>query len=96
MTQISDTANKIELLKPEEVWEMLKISPNTLTNMYKDGRLARIEVAPRIFRYRKSDIEAIMQGRLPRTLDNKGYMTPHSTEMINRQRRRREAAQQGK
>jgi excisionase family DNA binding protein len=45
-----------ELLRKEEVAEILKISPRTVWKWKHSGMLPFVEIAPRTYRYRRGDV----------------------------------------
>lgn len=51
------------LVTTEEVADLLRVHPRTVRRMGIDGRLRRIDIGPRVVRYRREDVEALIGGR---------------------------------
>ena len=57
---IGNDAPADDLLTTGEVAETFRISRSTVARWYREGRLAGIKVGPRTFRFRRSDVEALL------------------------------------
>lgn len=51
-----------DLLKPGEVIAALRISRSTLVRWVADGKLEPIRLGDKTFRYRRSDVDALLNG----------------------------------
>lgn len=49
-----------DLLTTREVADQARVSTVTVTRWMHDGRLVGIKVGPRTFRFRRSDVEALL------------------------------------
>ena len=56
-----------DLMKTKDVLEYLKISRSTLYRLIKEGKLAPIKMGPKTLRYRRSDVDQLVEaGRTER------------------------------
>jgi excisionase family DNA binding protein len=56
----ADATSPDDLLTTREVADRARVSTVTVTRWMHDGRLTGIKVGPRTFRYRRSDVEALL------------------------------------
>lgn len=54
----TDTAD--DLLKTAEVADLARVSTVTVTRWFHEGRLPGVKVGPRTFRFRRSDVVALL------------------------------------
>jgi excisionase family DNA binding protein len=51
-----------QLLTPAQVAELLQVTPRTINRYAVDGRLRRVKIGQRLSRYRREDVEALLDG----------------------------------
>ncbi len=60
MGPTSAASDDSELLTTKEVADQLRVSTVTVTRWLADGHLVGVKVGPRTFRFRRSDVEALL------------------------------------
>ena len=55
-----DDAGDADMLTTAEVADLCRVSNSTVTRWLADGRLPGVKVGPRTFRFRRSDVEALL------------------------------------